>query len=488
VADYSIWIAAGLVVIAAILWKPLERERNRVRSAFGLLFLWAAATIFATASAHWAPEARVAREVARTLLIMATIQTGSLLLFEIGLRKVRLPKFASEIAVVAAYAVALFQLLNRLGVDATGIFATSAVLTAIIGLALQDMLSNLAGGMALQLEDNIDAGDYIRCGEYAGWVQHVRLRHTQILTSDGDSVVVPNSFLTRAPVVVVSKASRRFLPFNMPYTHDPQDVMGAVETALRSSPIVGVAGDPQPRCLVQELTAGHIRYAAVVWFTDPGHDSDRISTVLNRVFYGLQRAGIPTGEISFLVETKSVAPPQEEASPSDVLHRTPIFRLLDEVELTELAAAMRHMTFAPGERLLRQGDPGDSMYFVVAGRIGITIQSSDGSEKELASFEAGDFFGEISLLTGEPRGVTASALSRVTCYCLDKTGLQRTMERQPDLAEDMSVILAHRQIELSNARETMDREGAIRRESENQIQILARIRRFFGIGNTSATA
>lgn len=487
-ADYSIWLAAGLIAIAAILWKPLQRERNRVRSAFGLLFLWGAATLFATAFARWGTEAGVAREVARTLLIMAAIQIGSLLVFEIGLHRVRLPKFASEIAVVAAYAIALFQLLNRLGVNATGLFATSAVFTAIVGLALQDLLSNLAGGMALQLEDNIDAGDYIRCGEYAGWVQHVRLRHTQILTSDGDSVVVPNSFLTRAPVVVVSKASRRFLPFNMPYTNDPQEVIGAVEIALRSSPIPGVATDPQPRCMVQELTPGHIRYAAVVWLTEPGFEADRISTVLNRVFYGLHRAGIPTGEISFLVETKSVAPPQDEASPSDVLHRTPIFRQLEESELSELAAAMRRMTFAPGERLLRQGDPGESMFFVVAGRIGVTIQSSDGVEKELASFEAGDFFGEISMLTGEPRGVTATALSRVTCYCLDKSGLQRTMQRQPDLAEDMSVILAHRQMELLNARETLDREAALRRESESQIQILARIRRFFGITNTSATA
>ncbi len=487
-ADYSIWIAAGLAVIAAILWKPLERERNRLRTVFGLLFLWAAATIFAMAFAHWETEAKAARDVAQTLLMLAAIQIGSLLIFEVALNKVRLPKFASEVAVVAAYAVALFQLLNRLGVDATGIFATSAVLTAVIGLALQDMLSNLAGGMALQLEDNIDAGDYIRCGEYAGWVQHVRLRHTQILTSDGDSVVVPNSFLTRAPVVVVSKASRRFLPFNMPYTNDPQEVIGAVETALRSSPIAGVANDPQPRCVIQELTPGHVRYAAVVWLTDPGLDSERISTVLNRVFYGLHRAGIPTGEISYLVETKSVAAPQAEASPSDVLHRTPIFRQMEESELTELAAAMRRVTFAPGERLLRQGDSGDSMFFVVAGRIGITIQASDGAEKELASFEAGDFFGEISLLTGEPRGATATALSRVTCYRLDKTGLQRTIQHQPDLAEDMSVILAHRLIELSNARETLDRESALRRESENQIQILARIRRFFGISNTSASA
>jgi CRP-like cAMP-binding protein len=126
------------------------------------------------------------------------------------------------------------------------------------------------------------------------------------------------------------------------------------------------------------------------------------------------------------------------------------------------------------------------MYFVVAGRVSIAYRGVDGSETDLATFESGDFFGEASLLTGEARTATATAISRVTCYRLDKSGLQHTMERQPDLAEDMSVIMAHRQIELAAAREKLDRETTIRREAESQTQMLARIRRFFGIGSSSA--
>jgi len=481
----SLWIAAGLFAIAAILWKPLDHERARVRTAFGLLILWAGAALFTAASSHWGSQARVAVEITRTLLILAAIQIGFLIVFDLALHKVRLPKFASEIVIVAAYAVALFELLKRLGVDATGLFATSAVATAVVGLALQDMLSNLAGGMTLQLEDSINAGDYIRCGEYSGWVQHVRLRHTSLLTSDGDAVILPNSFLTRSPVVIISEAHRRFIPFTMPYSQDPHQVIAAVELALRSSPLDGIAVEPQPQCVVKELTPGHILYNAVVWFSKPGLDVPPLSDVLNRIYYALDRAGIPAAEISWLIETKAAAAPVEEASPEDILRRTPIFRLLEDKDLLELAATLHRLSFAPGEHILRQGDAGDSMYFVVAGRVGIVIRSADGAEKELATFESGDFFGEVSLLTGETRAVTATAISRVICYRLDKAGLQHTMERQPDLAEDMSVILAHRQIELSAARETMDRETALRREVESQTQMLARIRRFFGISTSS---
>lgn len=467
--------------MAALLWKPLKNDRARVRTAVGFLVLWAGFGIFAAAASHWRQQARVASEISETLLILAGVQLGFVLVVDLALRKVRMPRLASEIAIVAAYAAVLFRLLNHLGVDATGIFATSAVATAVLGLALQDMLSNIAGGMALQLEDSVNAGDYIRCGDQAGWVQHVRLRHTAIETADGDSVILPNSFLMRSPVVVVAKAHRFFVPFSMPYSRTPHDILDAIEHALRSSPMTGVAVEPKPQCLVQSMTPGHIQYTAVVWLTNPGLEAVAVSAVLNRIYYALERAGIPASEISYLVETKAAAPASEEASPIDVLKRTPIFRLMEDEDLEDLAAGLQRLSFAPGEHILRQGEPGDSMYFVLAGRVEISYRGTDGSDKHLASFESGEFFGEASLLTGEPRTATATAISRVTCYKLDKAGLQHTMERQPDLAEDMSVIMAHRQFELSAAREKLDRETALRREAESQTQMLGRIRRFFGI-------
>jgi small-conductance mechanosensitive channel/CRP-like cAMP-binding protein len=488
VFDYSVWIAVSLFAIAAILWKPLESDRPRVRAAFSLLILWVFAALFAAAASRWNAQARVANEIARTLLLLSAIQIGFLLLFDIVLRRVRLPKFLSEISIVAAYIAALFQLLNRLGVDATGLFATSAVATAVVGLALQDMLSNLAGGMTLQLENSINPGDYIRCGDHAGWVEHVRLRHTSIVTSDNDTVVLPNSFLTRSAFVIIAKSHRRLVPFAMPYASNPHEIIDAIEHALRSSPLTGMAAEPRPRCYVQEMATGHIQYAACVWLTDPGRENEAISALLNRIYYALERAGLPISEITYLMETKAPAPPVHESSPEDILRRMPIFRLLEQQDLSQLATVMRRLNFAPGEHILRQGDPGDSMYFVVVGRVGVSYRATDGAEQDLASFESGDFFGEASLLTGETRTATATALTRVTCYCLDKAGLQNTMQQQPELAEDISVIMAHRQIELVAAREKLDRETALRREAESQTQILARIRRFFGIAGSAAGA
>ena len=168
-------------------------------------------------------------------------------------------------------------------------------------------------------------------------------------------------------------------------------------------------------------------------------------------------------------------------NPVHVLRNTPIFRLLDDGSLSELGANMKPLSFAPGELILRQGEGGNSMYFVTAGQVRITFAGSDRMEREVAVIGPGEFFGEASLLTGEARNASAVTITRVDCYQLEKNGLQRIMDTKPDLAEDISVIIAHRQMELAVVRNILDEETARLRAAENQTQLLSRIRRFFSL-------
>ena len=482
------WIAPILFACSLALWKPAH-ERTRVRAAWGFLTLWAAVSISTFLPAAWLPATNVIDDVSLSLLELAAVQVAVVIIFDLILRKVHLPKFASEILIVAGYVAIIFNLLYRLGVNVTGIFATSAVATAVVGLALQDMLSNIAGGIALELEGGIRTGDFIECGEISGWVQHIRLRHTSIRSKDGDTVILPNHHLTRSPVNIIAPGHRYFVPFAMPYSINPQELIEAVEFALRASPIAGIASDPAPCCVIQELTPGHIQYAAVVRLAVPGVDTAPVSAVLVRLCFALQRAGIPASEITHVVEMKAEAASTAAGlNPVDVLRRTPILRLLDDPDLHELAAYLHHLSFGPGEHIIRQGDSGASMYFIVSGQVHILFRSHDGKDRQVSSMEPGDFFGEASLLTGEIRSASAVAHSRVDCYRLDKDGLQRVMDRKPELAEDMSVVMAHRQMELAMMREKLDQETARLREAEDQAQLLTRIRRFFGVSANSARA
>jgi CRP-like cAMP-binding protein len=218
----------------------------------------------------------------------------------------------------------------------------------------------------------------------------------------------------------------------------------------------------------------------------PGHDSKAVSAVLNRLYFALDRAGIPVSEITNLLEMKAAAEGANAASnPVDILRRTPIFRLLDDPGLFELGACMRHLSFAPGELIIRQGDDGDSMYFVTSGQVAINYVGAGRAELQVAIITSGDFFGETSLLTGAIRNANAIAITRVDCFELDKAGLRDIVAARPDLAEDMSVVMAHRHMELEVTREKLDLETARQREAESQMQLLARIRRFFSLKNTA---
>ena len=473
------WFAAAILASSVALW-PVVPDRARLRAAWGLLALWTAVWISTLLPAAWRPSDVLVGGTAVALIELAAVQIAVVLIFDLLLRKIHIPKFGIEILILASYAAILLNVFYKVGVNVTGIFATSAVAAAVVGLALQDMLSNIAGGIALELEDVLKPGDFIHVGEWSGWVQHVRLRHTAITSPNGDTVLLPNSHLTRSAVSVCSTAHRHFIPFAMPYTLDPQELISTVEFALRASPIPGIATDPEPCCLVREMTPTHISYTAVVWLRNPGLDVIEVSAVLTRIYFALQRAGIPAAEISTLLEVRQesrtgAAP----VNPVDVLRRTPILRLLADHDLYALASHLQQLSFAVGEHIIKQGDDGDSMYFIVSGQVGISYRSEDGEERQVSVMEPGDFFGEASLLTGEPRSASAVALARVDCYQLRKSGLQTFIQRLPELAEDMSVVLAHRQMELDSVREKLDRETAMRREAENQNELLTRIRRFF---------
>jgi small-conductance mechanosensitive channel/CRP-like cAMP-binding protein len=483
------WIALLLSVCAAALWGPLPRSRGRFRAAAGFLGFWLIFWAGAFASSWWHLNLPAARQVSLALIELAGVQVLAGMVFDLAVERARVPRFAAEMVVVACYIVIVFDLFYSLGFNVTGIFATSAVATAVIGLSLQDMLANIASGIALEFESDIRVGDFIKCGDSSGWVKHVRLRHTAIETPDGDRVMLPNSFLTRSPVMVLSRSRRQFIPFTMPYARSPQELIDAVTFALQSSPIPDVAADPAPFCIVLEMAPGHVRYAAVVWLLKPGGEALAISAVLNRIYFALQRAGIPVAEITQVLEMKAAT--QESGSapnPVDILRRTPIFRLLEDADLFELGAGLHHVSFAPGELIIRQGDEGASMYFVTAGQVAINYVGTDRSELLVSVISPGEFFGEASLLTGEARNANAIALSRVDCYKLDKEGLQGIIARHADLAEDMSVVMAHRQMELDITRERLDLETARLREAESQTQLLSRIRRFFGLMSNSAKA
>jgi small-conductance mechanosensitive channel len=243
------WVALVFIVGALILLilRPVERMRIRTAIllfAISLIGLLAAAALLSSGVNSANSSYKWVTWVSRLLLWVAFVNVASVFIFEILLDALRLkpPRIMRDLLIALTYIVVAITILSR-DVDLTGIIATSAVLTAIIGLSFQDTLGNMMGGMALQMERTIGVGDWIKFDGQEGLVRDIRWRHTSIETRNWDTIVIPNSALMKSQVTVLGRRAgqprqhRQWVYFNVDFRYSPADVTSIVETALRAEPI-----------------------------------------------------------------------------------------------------------------------------------------------------------------------------------------------------------------------------------------------------------
>lgn len=130
--------------------------------------------------------------------------------------------------------------------------------------------------------------------------------------------------------------------------------------------------------------------------------------------------------------------------------------------------------------MTRQGAEAHWLYLITQGEAEVRVSvDGSGASERVATLSAGDFFGEMGLMTGEPRSATVVALTDVDCYRLDKETFQQTLQSRPEIAKDISSILARRRVELEAAREGLSEESMRQRMRHHQNDLLKRIQNFF---------
>ncbi|MDE2142970.1 MAG: mechanosensitive ion channel [Elusimicrobia bacterium] len=488
-------LLTALVGLAAL----ARSSRARLLGA-GLTTLGAAAAFLLAAALMTAGGTgaagtiRTLRGAGRLLATVAGINAAGLIVFDVLLPrlKIRIAALARDLILAAAYALGVLAALTAAGVNLSGLVATSAVMTAIVAFSLQDTLGNILGGMVLQLDRTLQAGDWVRVGSDEGVVREIRWRQTQISTAAGDVVVVPNSALMKGVVTALGRREggrrRRYLvTFSVPYHWGPGLVIAAVEKALRDDPPAHVAADPAPSCVVTDFLDGRAAYTLRVWITDLNSDVSALSATRLRIFYGLAREGIalatePSQAVAF--EDGKIVRERRDADETKrrlaALRGVDLFRDLTEEEFATLAGRLKTAPFAPGEIMTRQGAIGHWLYIIAQGEAEVQLHGDGGGAEKVARLKAGDFMGEMALLTGEPRAATVIAVENVACYRLDRDGFRDILARRPEIAESISKVLVERRVALESARGTMDarRLDGLR---ASQSDMLSRIRRFFAL-------
>jgi small-conductance mechanosensitive channel/CRP-like cAMP-binding protein len=413
------------------------------------------------------------------------------------------PMIVSDLLVGLAYivtTVAIFDL------NPSGVLATSAVVSAVLAISLQSTLGNILGGVALQLDGSIKEGDWIQLENgKQGKVRSVRWRHTVIETRDWSTLIVPNAQLLGGSIMILGKRDGHAVPqrmwvwFNVDFRFPPTKVIQVVTEALDGAAIEGVAADPPPNCVcmdfTKEMRESFATYAVRYWLTDLAADDPTNSRLRARIFTALRRAGIP---LAVPAQAAFVQIEDESRSESRLKRKTRqrlvalrsvhLFRSLTEPELETLAEGMSHVIYTSGETMTRQGAVAHWLYVITSGtaevRANVDVDGAGptpSQAKVVAKLTAPDFFGEMGLMTGEPRMADVVATSDVDCFRLGKETFELVLLKRPEIANELSEKLATRRVELIAARDNLDQSARAARQASERERILGGIKSFFGL-------
>jgi CRP-like cAMP-binding protein/small-conductance mechanosensitive channel len=482
---------AALLALALWIWRPALR--HSLRASWILLVL--AAVLQAIALAASMLNSPLVGDILRNgttlVAVWAAIQIGALAVFSWMLPALGLqvPRIAHDLSMMGLSIGWLLVWLRLLGVDASQLFATSAVLTAVVAFAMQDTLGNIMGGVMLQLDHSLRVGEWVYLDELSGRVVDVRWRYTEILTRNRETVVVPNSWLMKNRFRVLRRPVdgplvwRRWVYFNVDSHAAPGHVVQTLERAVLDAGLQRVAEQPPPNAVLMDMSPGYGRYGLRYWLTDPQFDDPTDSAVRMHALAALAREGLrlgmPLEERLMMNEDdnwRSAGERQDLNKRLVAIRRLALFASLTEAEHHMLAKHLVHAPFAAGGTITRQGAVAHWLYLIVHGEAEVFIETPQGRTL-VAQLSDGSFFGEMGLLTGAPRSATVVARTDVDCYRLGKEGFAEVLNARPDLAQEVAEVLAQRKA----ATDARLEQTAANNGQARPADLLQRMRAFFAL-------
>lgn len=336
----------------------------------------------------------------------------------------KLPRFVFDImAFLLIIGLIFFCTKFILNKELTGLLITSTVFSAVIGLALQGTLSNLFSGLALQVASPFKLHDWVNLGGHEGEIISQNWRSITLLTRENHRVSLTNRFVSEDVIINYSKPSRRELIsfiIVLDYSHPPNEVKQIMRDLINEMEEIDL--DPINGPVVVDYMDSGIKYAMKYWIHDYA-DIVRIEDkVLTRLWYKLKREDIiipyPTQSLQMHMMPDPPKPKTQlsRKSISSFLSKRKWLKSMDKEKIDKLAKQCEIRLYAQNDLIVRQNDSGDSMFIIYTGSTDVLIKSEKGKNIKIADKRQGEFFGEMSLLTGEKR--TASIVANQDCIVL----------------------------------------------------------------------
>jgi len=379
-----------------------------------------------------------------------------------------IPRVLHGFILAVVYLVLVFMILKGvLGINVTAILAGSAILTAVLGLALQGVLGNILAGLSLHFTRSFGRGDWVKVGEIEGVVMDMNWRETRIRDRATNMIVLPNSLMATATITNFSqpeKWSAILFPVKAGFESSPAAVLDALKEAAQETP--AVLASPAPAAFITGYDDLGVSYLLKFWIDDYSRKQAITTDVGRLVWYKLERRGIAipvpaAGQANRFLNVldreagRAAAEKSIERTRIDLVNSGFLrshegeragAMILSEEESRALAAAARRRKYTPGEVLFRQGDTGESCYVVASGRVLGRIASEENRKTFSSEFRIGPggIVGEMSLFTGMPRTATVVVDAETELLEIGAEAFAGILSRNPALAEVLAEIVSSR--------------------------------------------
>jgi len=205
------------------------------------------------------------------------------------------------------------------------------------------------------------------------------------------------------------------------------------------------------------------------------------SRVYERVWYALSRANLAIA-YPVLRQHQYRAPdlkaPDRRPAIAAAIEMAALFARIPDDQRQRLAENCRERRYSPGETIVREGERSFSMFLIESGSVAVSIRGATGEDRALTVLDAGAAFGEISLLTGEPRTATVRAVSETTLVEIEKDSLAPILREHPQLVQELEATMVERR---RHATGEFDASRGATGKAEEPLRLAERIARFFGL-------
>src|SRR6266542_3247559 len=453
---------------------------------FCLMLAFYAAIATYGVHASWRNHVGAAAILLSTALVVALVNRYVWDLYFEKKRQTPIPHFLREVIGGIIFLVALLFVLSsgyHAQAQLKGLLAGSGIVAIILGFAGQNLFAGIIGGISIQINRPYKVGDWLQVGERFAEVMEINWRSTRLRTNDAIYLDIPNNEMVSHAIVNLhypTEVHAMRIRVGVEYKNPPNRVKDALFRAASAAD--GVLAEPKVRIFLVDFADFAVIYEIKFYMGNHARINEINDAVRTNVWYELKRQRITiTFPIRTLqVERRAARTEQEDQEEArTILRDEPLFECLSDAQIENLVKEARLNHFGRGERVIQEGAEGDSMFLLLRGAAQVSV-SKNGSSIPVATLNAGDCFGEMSLLTGERR--TATVRAETDCYVMEisKPGMAEVIRDSPDCLERLSELLAKRKLENEGVlKEAASQAQNETKEREYTASFLHRLRTFF---------